>query len=200
MKCGCGTYLDRRVQRHLLWVMLLVLVWIHAQVVERKLLLDPLLERGPLLERQAIALRNDGHDVDKLAQLLQHHDVDRLERVAARLDEEQAAVDARVLEVPLALRRQLLAQVRAVLVLDVLDDRVPAPVVVDQVAVAGRVDDVEAQAHAVLLDQVRDGLDLGGAADGLVGLEAALAVHEVRGEDCVDERGFAEAGLTWGDL
>ena len=95
-------------------------------------------------------------------------------------------MDARILDIALALRRQLLAEVGAVLVFDVLDDGVPAAVVVDEVAVARGVDDVEAEAHAVLLDDVRDGMDLGGAADGLVGLEAAFAVNEVRGEDGVD--------------
>lgn len=191
------THLDLLVQRHLLRIILVVVVRIHPQIMELELLPNPLLKRRPLLHGQRVALRNHRHHVHKLAQLLQHDDVDRLERVSARLDEEQAAVDARVLQVALPLRRQLLAQVRAVLVLDVLDDRIPAPVVVDQVAVARRVDDIEPQAHAVLLDDVRDGLDLGGAANGLVGGEAAFAVDEVGREDCVDERGFAEAGLTW---
>ena len=44
----------------------------------------------------------------------------------ARVDEEEGAVNARVLDVTVALRSELLAQVRAVLVLDVLDNRVPA--------------------------------------------------------------------------
>jgi hypothetical protein len=43
---------------------------------------------------------------------------------------------------------------------------------------------------------VRDGLDFGGAADGLVRGETALAVHEVRGEDSVDERRLAEPCLA----
>ena len=43
-----------------------------------------------------------------------------------RVDEVEAAVNAGVLDVAVALGRKLLAQVRAVLVLDVLDNRVPA--------------------------------------------------------------------------
>lgn len=43
---------------------------------------------------------------------------------------------------------------------------------------------------------MRDCLDLGGATDGLVGSEAALAVNQVRGEDSVDERRFAESSLA----
>lgn len=135
-------------------VILLVVVRVHAQVVELELLLYPVLELGTLLQGQAVALGNDGNDVDKLAQLLEHDNVNGLEGVARWLDEEQAAVDARVLEVALTLGCQLLAEVGAVLVLDVLDNWVPAALVVDQVAVAGRVDNVEAQTHAVFLDDV----------------------------------------------
>lgn len=116
--------------------------------------------------------------------------------MARGLNEEKAAVDACVLEIALALGGQLLAQVGAVLVLDVLDNGVPAALVVDQVAVAGRVNNVESQAHAVLLNRVRDGLNLRGLADGLVGEHATLALHEVRSEDGVDECRLAETGLT----
>jgi cephalosporin-C deacetylase-like acetyl esterase len=43
---------------------------------------------------------------------------------------------------------------------------------------------------------VGDRVNLGGAADGLGGSEAALAVDKVRGEDGVDERRLSEAGLS----
>ena len=61
-------------------------------------------------------------------------------------------MDARVGNVAVAHGGELLAQVGAVLVLDVLDNRVPAVVVVHLVAVAGRVDDVQPQLDAVLDD------------------------------------------------
>lgn len=63
-------------------------------------------------------------------------------------------MDAGVLQVALALRCQLFTKIGAVLVLDVLDDRVPTAIVVDQVAIAGSVDDVEAQSNAVLFNYV----------------------------------------------
>lgn len=53
-------------------------------------------------------------------------------------------MNARVLEVSLSLSSELLAQIRAVLVLDVLDDGVPAALIVNEVAVARSIDDVEA--------------------------------------------------------
>jgi hypothetical protein len=176
--------------------MLLVVIRIHPQVVEGKFLLYPLLECSPLFQGQAVALGDDRHHVDKLAQLLQDDDIYGLERMAGGLNEEEAAVDAGVLQVAFTLGSEFLAQVGRVLVLDVLDDGVPAALVVDEVAVAGGVDNIETQAHSILLDDVRDGLDFGGAADGLVGLQASLAVHQVRGKDCVDEGGFAESSLA----
>ena len=181
-------YLDLRVHGRFFTIVLLVLVRVHPDVVEGKLLLDAVLEQLPLLQCQTVRLGNDRHDIDRLAQLLQHDDINRLEGMTGRADEVQAAVDPRVLDVALTLGSELFPQVCTVLVLDVLDNGVPAAVVVDQVAVAGGVDDVEAEAHAVLFDDVGDGVDFGGAADGLVGLQAAFGVDEVRGEDCVYER------------
>lgn len=137
------SHLDLRVEGNLLGIVLLVLIWVHAQVVERKLLLYALLERLSLLQRKRVALRNDWHDINELTQLLEHHNIDRLERMAARLDEEQTAVDSGVLEISLTLGSELLAQVSRVLVLDVLDDGVPAALIVDQVTVAWSVDNVE---------------------------------------------------------
>lgn len=65
------------------------------------------------------------------------------------------------------------------LVFDVLDNGVPAAVVVDKVAVAGSVNNVQAEAHAVLLNYVGDSLDLAGLSDGLCGRKATLGFDEV---------------------
>jgi hypothetical protein len=86
----------------------------------------PLLERLPLLERQAVALRDDGNDVDDLAQLLHHENVNCLEGVSGRGDKVEGGVDAGVGNVLVAHGGELLAEVGGVLVLDVLDDRLPA--------------------------------------------------------------------------
>lgn len=75
-----------------------------------------------------------------------------LEGVTGGRDEEDAAVDARVGDEALAHGGELLAEVCRVLVLNVLDDGLPAVVVVYEVTVAGRVDNVELEAHAVLDD------------------------------------------------
>jgi hypothetical protein len=73
-------------------------------------------------------------------------------RVTRWLDEEQAAVDTRILDVAFALRRELLAQECRVLVFDVLDDGVPATVVIDLVSVTWGINDVQAKPDAVLLN------------------------------------------------
>lgn len=164
--------------------------------MESKLLLDALLELLTLLNGQGVGLGNDGNDVDNVGKLLQNDNVDGLEGVARGLNEEETAVDAGVLDVALSLCSELLAQVRGVLILDVLDDGIPAAVVVDKVAVARGIDNVESQSNAVLLDNVRDGLDLGGGADGLIGLEATLGVDEVGREDGVDEGRLAHTSLA----
>lgn len=191
-----ATYVDLGVDVTLLVVQLLVVVWVHLQVVESKLLLDALLEGLSLLEGEGVGLCDDGHNVDDIRQLLQDDNINWLERVARRLNEEQAAVDAGILDVSLSLGRELLAQVRRVLILDVLDDGIPAAVVVHQVSVTGGINDVESQADAVLLNDVRDGMDLGGGADRLIGLKTTLGVDQVRCEDGVDQGRLAQTSLT----
>lgn len=84
------------------------------------------LEAVTLLQSQAIALGNNGHNIDNIAQLLHHNNINWTEAVARRVDEVQATVNASVLNVALTLSSQLLAQVRRVLVLDIFDDRIPA--------------------------------------------------------------------------
>lgn len=116
--------------------------------------------------------------------------------MAGGLNEEEAAVDASVLDVTLTLRGELLSQVSGVLVLDILDDGVPAAVVVDQVTVTRCVNDVESQTDAILLDDVRNGVDLGGGSDDLLGLETTLGLDKVGGEDGVDEGGLSKTSLA----
>jgi len=82
------------------------------------------------------------------------------------------------------------------LVLDVLDNGIPAAIVVDQVAVAGSVNNVQAQSHAILLNDVGDSLDLAGLPDGLGGQKTAFGLDEVRCEDSVDQSRLAETGLA----
>lgn len=72
-------YLDLSIDGSLLIVELVVIVGVHLQVVESKLLLDPLLECLALFEGEGVGLGDDGNDVDNVRQLLQNNDIDGLE-------------------------------------------------------------------------------------------------------------------------
>jgi len=74
--------------------------------------------------------------------------------MAGGLDEEQAAVDTGILNISLTLGCELLSEVCRVLVLDVLDDRIPAPIVIDLVTITWGIDDVQPQTNAIFLDNV----------------------------------------------
>ena len=90
----------------------------------------------------------------------------RLQCVARRVDEEKTAVDAGVRDVLVAHSSQLLAEEGRVLVFDlesvwalsqqqathVFDDRLPAAVIVNVVAIAWSIDDVQAKLDTVLHD------------------------------------------------
>ena len=127
-----------------------------------KLFLDALLERLPFLKSQGVCLGDNRHDIDNVRELLQDHNINGLQRVPRRLNEEQAAVNPGILDVALALGGELFPEVGRVLVLDVLDNWIPAAVIVHQVTVARGVNNVQPEADAILLDDVRNGLDIGG--------------------------------------
>lgn len=78
---GEGPYLDLNVDSALLVVQLVVVVGVHLQVVESKLLLDSLLESQALLERKRIGLGDDRNNIDNIRQLLQDNDVNGLKAV-----------------------------------------------------------------------------------------------------------------------
>lgn len=185
------------VQSTFLLVKLFIIVGVHLEVVEGKLLLDTLLESLALLGGQGIGLGNDGNDVDNIRQLLQDDNINGLQGVSRGLDEEQTAVNTSVLDVAITLGSQLLAQVGRVLILDVFDNGVPASVVVDEISVSRGIDNVHLEADAVLLDDVGNGVDLGGLADGLIGLETTLGFEKVGGEDGVDQGRLAQTSLSY---
>lgn len=84
------------------------------------------LERLLLLDGETVGLCDDGDDVDHVAELFHDDHVNGAERVTGGVEEVQAAVDTGVLDVAVTHGGELLAEVRAVLVLDVLDNGVPA--------------------------------------------------------------------------
>jgi len=74
--------------------------------------------------------------------------------VARGLDEEKAAVDTGVLNISLTLSCELLSKICGVLILDVLDNWIPASVVVDLITITRGIDNVQPQTNTILLDDV----------------------------------------------
>lgn len=111
-----------------------------------------LLEAVTFFEGQTVCFGNDGYDIDYVCQLLHDNHVDGLETVTGWADKVEAAVDARVFNVTIAHCSQLFAQVLRVLVLDVLDNGIPFPFIVNLVAVAWRVDDAQIELDVVFLN------------------------------------------------
>jgi len=124
-------YLNLLVKSALLRIIILVVIRVHAQVVKLEFIPDPLFECCAFLQRQAISLGDYRNNIDKITQLFEDDNVNGLEAVASRLDEVQAAMNARILDVALALGCKLLMKVGTVLVLDVFDDWFPASIVVN---------------------------------------------------------------------
>lgn len=83
-------------------------------------------EAVALLQGQAVCLGDNRDNIDDIAQLLHHNNINGTKAVTSRVDKVQAAVNASILDVTFTLSSQLLAQVRRVLVLDIFDDGVPA--------------------------------------------------------------------------
>ena len=89
-------------------------------------------------------------------------------RMTGGLDEEEAAMNSSILDIPLTLSGEFFAEVCRVLIFDVLHDRIPAAarqhfhdyhtskdqpsVVVDLVTITRCVDDIQSQADTILLD------------------------------------------------
>jgi hypothetical protein len=156
----------------------------------------PVLEGENLVVSEGVGLGDDGDEVDLGMQAAHDLDVQRLQRVAGRLDEVDAGVDAIVDDVG-AVDLVLGLEIGVVSLLDVLDDGAPRDVVVDEVAEAGGVDDGQAQADAVLLDVGARGLDGDGlGADVQARGLGLLGRVEGRVEERVDQGRLSEAGLA----
>jgi hypothetical protein len=78
-RLGRFSYLDLGIDGPLLIVELIIIVGVHLQVVERELLLDPLLECLAFFEGEGIGLGDDGNNVDNIRELLQNDDINGLE-------------------------------------------------------------------------------------------------------------------------
>jgi hypothetical protein len=83
-----------------------------------------------------------------------------------------------------------------VLVLDVLDNGVPASIVVDLITISWGINNVQPQTNTIFLDNVRHGLNLGRRSHWLIRSKSSFRVDQVGGEDGVDECRLSKTGLT----
>ena len=124
--CKWNDVLDVGIQGPLLIIVFLIIIWVHLQVVESKFFPDALLECTALFQGQRIGLGDHGYNVDDIGQLLEHDNIDRLQGMARWLNEEETAVDSGVLNVAISLSCEFFSEICGVLILDVLDNGVPA--------------------------------------------------------------------------
>ena len=86
------------------------------------------------------------------------------------------------------------------LVLDILDDRVPAPIIVDQIAIARGIDNVQAKSDTVLLDDMGNRVNLSSRSNDFFRLQSTLRLDEVGCEDSVDQGRLAQPCLAYSTM
>src|ERR1700753_1895697 len=70
-----------------------------------------------LVHGQTIRLGNDRHDIDNFCKLLHNHHINRAQRVTTWIDEEEAAMDTCILDIPLSGSGEFLTKICAMLIL-----------------------------------------------------------------------------------
>lgn len=154
------------------------------------------LESGDLLVRQGIGFSDDGNQIDLGVETLHDLNVEGLERVAGRLNEENAGMNAvvnNVHSVDLVLRVQI--GIKALL--DIVRNRSPGLVVVDKVAEARGINHGQTETDTGLLDIGADGLNGDSLGEDVEAGPLALLGRVQRGvEQRVDKGGLSETGLA----
>lgn len=158
-----------------------------------------LLEQSNLLIRQGISLGNDGDQVHFGVQTTHHLDVERLQRVARGLDEVDTGMHTVVNNVhPVDPVLRLEISIEALL--NVLDNRAPGVIVVDEVTEARSVHHGQAETDTILFDVGADGLNRHGLGNDVVaGALAFLRRVERRIEQRVDQSRLSQSRLTYGE-
>lgn len=155
------------------------------------------LKASNLLVGEGVRLGNDGNQVDLGVEAAHDLNVEGLERVTSRLDEEDTGVDSVVNNVH-AVDLVLGVKIGIVALLNVVGDRAPRLVIVDKVTKSGSVNDSQAKTHTSFLNIGADGLDGDGLGNDLeAGALALLGRVQVGVEESVDEGRLAEARFTY---
>lgn len=124
----------------------------------------PLLVVVNFIVSNGVGLGNDGNQVDFGVELLHNLNVNGLQRVPGGLDEVDDSVNTVVDNVH-TVDLVLGIQVGVKTLLDVLDNRVPGLIVVDEVTKAGCIDYRQPQTDTILFNVCADRLDRDGLGD-----------------------------------
>jgi hypothetical protein len=155
-----------------------------------------LLEVCNLLIGESVGLGNDWDEVDFGVKSTHDLDIQRLERVAGRLNEVDTSMHTivdNVHPVDFVLR----IEIRVESLLDVFDNWPPGVIIVDEVTKARGIHNGQAEADAVLLNVGGDGLYADRLWCKLKRRLLALLWRVKRGiEQCVDQRRLAKTRLT----
>lgn len=108
-------------------------------------------EADSLVQGERIGFCNDRDDVDDVCKFTKDGEVERTKAMAGRVEEVQGGVDAGIDDVAVAQGSQLFTEIRRMLVLDILDDRVCTAIVVDQVSEPRGIDDIQRQSDAIFV-------------------------------------------------
>lgn len=65
------------------------------------------------------------------------------------------------------------------LVLNVLDNWIPASIIVDLISITWSINNIKSQLYAILLDDVGYGLDFGGRTNWLIGGESSFGIDQM---------------------
>lgn len=154
------------------------------------------LEGHDLLVGEGVSLGNDGNQVDLGMKATHDLNIQRLKRVAGRLDEENASVDSVVHNVH-TVDLVLGIQVCVISLLDVLDNGSPRLVVVHEITETRGIDNGEAETDTSLLDVCTDRLNSNGLGNDVQARSLAL-LGRVQGsvEQSVDQSGLSKARFT----
>ncbi len=74
--------IDVRIELAFLIVLLIVVVWVHAKIVEGEFFLDALFESEAFFKGEGVGFGDHGDDVDDIGEFLEDYDVDRFETVS----------------------------------------------------------------------------------------------------------------------
>lgn len=155
-----------------------------------------MLELGQISWRKSIGLGNNWDQVDTRAQALHNLNVQRLESMAGRTNEVQASVDSQI-NLLRTLWLLLLEHVTLVLIIEELNNWLPAVTVVDVVSKTRRVDNRQADLEELLLQLGLGDFNLNGLVN-LLGMASAVVgvVLDGGAEKSVDKGGLAESRLA----